>query len=210
MTSDVRRRFDILEKGYLVLLALQVGVMVSRGLRNELGPLLPGFALLAMVTALALPTLRRIADDPHNRPAAPWLLALRGGGLAILTLATVVATFHAILPRASTDVVAQALIPMMWAVIALKGAAVGKLRPGGPLGLRIPWTLQSRQAWDNAHRLLGRILFVGGLLGLAIGFAAPPQVSFVAWLGVVATALALAVAVSWRTWRDDPERQAAR
>jgi uncharacterized membrane protein len=108
------------------------------------------------------------------------------------------------------QITVRAVVVAMWAVIALKGAAAGKFKPGGPLGLRIRWTLSSRLAWDKAHRMLGRVLFWGGLFGLAASFFVPPPVALIQWFAVVALALLLALFESWRTWRSDPQRSSGR
>jgi uncharacterized membrane protein len=94
----------------------------------------------------------------------------------------------------------------MWAIIALKGAGVGKLKPGSAMGLRVPWTLQSRLAWDKAHRALGRVLFWGGLIGLATSLVVHPLISVAMWLGTIGLAVTTALIESWRTWRLDPDR----
>jgi uncharacterized membrane protein len=94
----------------------------------------------------------------------------------------------------------------MWAALALKGAAAGRFKPGGYLGLRVYWTTHSRLAWDRAHRVLGRVLFWGGLVGLAAGFVMPWPASFALFFATVVLAVSLALLESWRTWRDDPDR----
>ena len=78
--------------------------------------------------------------------------------------------------------------------------------PGGYLGLRVYWTTHSRLAWDRAHRVLGRVLFWGGLVGLAASFVMPWPASFALFFATVALAVSLALLESWRTWRDDPDR----
>jgi uncharacterized membrane protein len=95
---------------------------------------------------------------------------------------------------------------LLWVVICLKGAAVGKLKPGGLLGLRVYWTLRSHLAWDRAHRTLGRILFWGGLLGLTASPAVSRPTSVALLALVVATGVTVALAESRQVWRSDPER----
>jgi uncharacterized membrane protein len=104
---------------------------------------------------------------------------------------------------------ARLAVGLMWVAIALKGAAVGKLKPGGPIGLCVYWTTSSRLAWDKGHRMLGRILFLGGLVGLATSLVLPPMASM-AFLGaLIATAVAFALIESWHAWRTDPDRMAS-
>ena len=56
--------------------------------------------------------------------AAFVLLTFQAGGLAA--------------PPAR-DVTITALVAAMWAALALKGAAAGRFKPGGYLGLRVTW-----------------------------------------------------------------------
>jgi len=104
--------------------------------------------------------------------------------------------------------VPQTLFALLWLVIALKGAGIGKLKPGSAMGLRVYWTCRSRLAWDRAHRVLGRILFWGGLVGLATSLVVPPFTSLALWAATVALAVTTALLESWRTWRLDPDRVA--
>jgi uncharacterized membrane protein len=94
----------------------------------------------------------------------------------------------------------------MRSTLALKGAAAGRFKPGGYLGLRVYWTTHSRLAWDRAHRVLGRVLFWGGLVGLATSFVMPWPASIALFFATVTLAVSLALLESWRTWRDDPDR----
>jgi uncharacterized membrane protein len=74
------------------------------------------------------------------------------------------------------------------------------------MGLCVFWTRHSRLAWDRAHRTLGRVLFWGGLLGLAISLIVAPLVSIAMWAGTVVLAVTAALIESRRAWRLDPER----
>jgi uncharacterized membrane protein len=72
--------------------------------------------------------------------------------------------------------------------------------------LRVYWTTHSRLAWERAHRVLGRVLFWGGLVGLAASFVMPWLASIALFVANIALAVALALVESWRTWRNDPDR----
>lgn len=122
---------------------------------------------------------------------------------------TLVVGFYRLVPDAAPppDFVPRALFALLWSIIALKGAGIGKSKPGGPFGLRVSWTLQSRLAWDTAHRMLGRVLFFGGIVGLAASLVAAPLTSAVMWFLTVALAVASALFESRRAWRFDPDRE---
>jgi len=99
------------------------------------------------------------------------------------------------------------LAMLMFVVV---GAFVGKAAPNAFIGVRVYWTLRSRLAWDKANRLLGRIFFFGGLIGvLAMPFVDLDHdiVLVMAWLLIVVVGGGLlAIIESWRVWRTDPER----
>ena len=97
------------------------------------------------------------------------------------------------------------LAMLMFVVV---GAFVGKAAPNAFIGVRVYWTLRSRLAWDKANRLLGRIFFFGGLIGvLAMPFVDLDHdiVLVMAWLLIVVVGGGLlAIIESWRVWRTDP------
>ena len=212
MSETPQREFDILEKAGLVLLALQLAIFAK--MWNDLGfdRATDGFPIFMLVTSLFVAAQRKLMARPPNRGAAGWILASRAGVLLMLTLCTLAIGVNRLVPdllpgaAPAPELVLGGMAALMWAVIALKGAGVGKLKPGAAMGIRVPWTLQSRLAWDRAHRTLGRVLFCGGLIGLATSFVVPPMISFAMWFGTVGIAVAAALIESWRTWRIDPAR----
>jgi uncharacterized membrane protein len=92
------------------------------------------------------------------------------------------------------------------AVVGFVGAVLGKTSPNALIGVRTPWTFQSRLAWDKANRLAGRLFFWGGLAGMLAAPFAPQPIGFQAvHLGVLAIAV-IVVFESWRVWLVDPDR----
>jgi uncharacterized membrane protein len=209
MTAIPMRGFGILEKAGLVVLALQIALFAKMWSDFGFDQATDGFPLVfMMVTSLFIAAQRKLGATPPSRGAARWILASRVAALTMLAFATLVVGFYRLVPDAAppADFVPRALLALMWTVIALKGAGIGKLKPGGPIGLRVPWTLQSRLAWDRAHRVLGRVLFFGGIVGLAASLVAPLLTSAVMWLVTVGLAVTSALLESRRSWRLDPER----
>ena len=101
-------------------------------------------------------------------------------------------------------------LTIAWLMFVIIGAFVGKSAPNAFVGVRVYWTLRSRLAWDKANRLLGRIFFFGGLVGLlAMPFVDLDHdfVFVMAWLLIVTIGGAgVSIIESWRVWRTDPER----
>ncbi len=210
MTDETARDFDFLERAGLILMAFQIAIYASLWMTGGLLRSSDGYFLL--VTALFVANQRKILRSPPNRGAASWVFASRVAVLAVIALGTLVVAAYRIVP----DIVPAAAATvrgfslLLWIVIALKGAGIGKLKPGSAMGIRVPWTTQSRLAWDRAHRTLGRILFWGGLVGLSTSLVVPPLASFAMWGITVALAVTAALVESWRTCRLDPDRSGRR
>lgn len=196
--------FDFLTKAACVLFVFQFGAVGALMLQQ--GDLPNSFLFLMMATGLFVGAQGRLTRNPVNSGARGWLTASRAGALAILAVASLVLVFRDYVRPPMPGIIMQVVVSTIWAVIALKGAAAGKFRPGGPVGLCVPWTMRSRHAWDRAHRALGRVLFWGGLAGLVASFFAPPLVSIAGCLVTIAVAVSFGLFESWRGWRDDPDR----
>lgn len=161
--------------------------------------------MLAATVALAAVN-RRLLTDPQGRHATGYVMVWRYGALALVAVLSALVALRTYAPQAVPDGTPTVIAMLLSAVIALKGALLGKLKPGGVLGLRLPWTCRSRLAWEKAHRLMGRVLFTGGLAGLL----AAPFVSFVAVFVGIAVVILIGVTAgafeSWHVWRNDPDR----
>jgi uncharacterized membrane protein len=209
MTATPHREFDFLEKAGLVLLALQVAIFAQLMLATGFDRASDGYPIFVVSTGLFVVGQRRLVAKPPNRGAAHWIRASRAAVLVLLTLATLAIGFYRLVPEAAPapELVPRGLFALLWIVIALKGAGVGKLRPESGMGLCVSWTRQSRLAWDRGHRTLGRVLFWGGLLGLATSLLiVDPFTSLALWAATVALAVTTALIESWRAWRLDPRR----
>jgi hypothetical protein len=206
MTESRSIPFDFVSKAALAVLAVQLGVFAHMMFVQGRDDPPSGFLILVMCTALFASAQRRRGAGTLNPGAAGWVFASRIALLAMLVIGSLVIGFRSMVPDDVALLVPPALYAFMWAAIALKGAAAGKFTPGGRMGLCVYWTTHSRLAWDRAHRVLGRVLFWGGLAGLAANFVVHPLTSIALWIAVVASAVTLALIESWRTWRMDPDR----
>jgi uncharacterized membrane protein len=206
MSQAAHAGYERLQQAHLVLLAAQASLAVSIVVRAGADQVPGVIATLAAVSVVLLTMNRRIARDGPNRGAARWIVAWRSGVLAVLALSTLLVGLDHYRAPAVPETLRQLPLAALWIVISLKGAAVGKLKPGGILGLRVYWTLRSHLAWDRAHRTLGRILFWGGLIGLTVNPLLPPPASMTLWVAVVVTAVIMALTESRLAWRSDPER----
>jgi uncharacterized membrane protein len=161
--------------------------------------------ILAATIALSAVN-RRLFTDAQGRHASVYVTLWRYGVLTLLGALTVLVAVRAYAPEAMPNGVPTLIAMLVPSVIALKGAALGKLKPNGVIGLRLRSTCQSRLAWEQAHRLLGRILFFGGLIGLCAAPFVPVLVTFVGTGVLVLIGVTAAAFRSRRVWQDDPER----
>ena len=197
---------DALSKAALVLLTFQFGGLAHMMVVQDLDGPPKGYLYIVMLTALFAGTQRQLARAPLARGAVTWFTASRAAVFAVLVGTSLLVVFRGLATPPARDATITAVSAAMWLAVALKGAAAGKFRPGGYLGLRVYWTTHSRLAWERAHRVLGRVLFWGGLVGLAASFVMPWPVSIALFVATIALAVSLALVESWRTWRDDPDR----
>jgi uncharacterized membrane protein len=208
MSEETQRGYGSLVNGGIVLIGLQLAIFAKLCIDTGFDRATDGFPILILCTALLVAELRRLSTRPPNRGAARWLIASRTVALALLAFGTVAVGFFRLVPKMAPapDFVIQASFALMWATISLKGAAMGKLKPGSAMGLCVSWTRQSRLAWDRGHRTLGRVLFWGGLIGLGTSLSVTPLITVALWFGTIFVAVVLALLESWRSWRIDPER----
>jgi uncharacterized membrane protein len=206
MNSTRESPWSLLHFGLLVLLALQAALIAARVLSSGADALL-GAPLGVMAATLVLAASnRRLAADPHIRALTGWLVALRGVVALVLVVATGALIFDRYVSATAPDEFGRGVCALLWLVLTIKGALVGKLKPNGVIGLRVPWTLESRLAWDKAHRTLGRALFWVGLAGLASSLSIPATISMPLIIAAIVSALTLALIEARSAWRSDPER----
>ncbi len=164
---------EFLGKAALVLLTFQFAALAQMMVAHGLAGTPNGYFFIVMVTALFAAAQRRPARNQVPRGAVRWYTASRAALLAVLAVVSLLVVFRSLATPPVRDVTMSLVVATIWAALALKGAAAGRFKPGGYLGLRVYWTTHSRLAWDRAHRVLGRVLFWGGLAGLAVSFVMP-------------------------------------
>jgi uncharacterized membrane protein len=114
------------------------------------------------------------------------LLSIRGVGLNMATLA-------------------PALVGAFFVVL---GGTMGKVRPNWFVGIRTPWTLESKLSWTKTHRLGGWFFMLSGAALIASGLVGEPWAFFAA-LAATAVGVVGLIYYSYRVWRDDPHREPA-
>jgi uncharacterized membrane protein len=195
--------FSLLGQATTVVVLFQMALILSRIFTDNESS--GGMAAILGATLLQFGLTRRLSAEPQGPHATFYVILWRYGALILLSAITIVSAIDTYTPDADMSKIPTLIALLLSAVLALKGAMLGKLKPNGVLGLRLRWTRESRLAWDQAHRLMGRILFFGGLICLV----AAPFVPFATFAGLAVLALvsvASGAIESRRVWRNDPER----
>jgi hypothetical protein len=206
-TDSPSGSFDQLQQATMVLLLFQAVFLLSRLFDD--GPNSAAMTGILAATVAVSAVNRRLSSDSPGRHAAAYITAWRYGVLALLAVLSVVVAFDTYAPDAMPNGVVTLIAMLLPGVIALKGAVLGKLKPNRVFGLRLPWTTRSHLAWEMAHRLMGRILFFGGLVGLIAAPFVPVIATFVGVACVILIGITAGAIESWRVWRVDPERTIA-
>ncbi len=178
------------------------GVADGFGTRVEVALLMGVFALLTATLGLGMGMAARRAPD------AARTRALRAGQLMVVVVITCVAVLlGSVSVTGVVSMADKAPTAGLCLLLLLTGAVLGRVGPNPVAGVRTPWALKSRTAWDRSNRLAGRLFSLIGLAGLIAAPVAPQPLAFQAVIVGTLIAAAASVFESWRVWRTDPERQ---
>lgn len=188
------------------------GTVNRWGTAAELALVMAATTVVAAATALLLARLKR---DPRTaaqaeRAPAPFLIGRLTGLLAPAAAVAAMAALAFGGLRAGEDqtAVVRLAVGGVSLVLFVIGALLGKTAPNAVVGVRTPWSMTSRLAWDKSNRLAGRLLFWIGLAGLIGAAVGPLPATLIAVVAAVLIACVAAVLESWRVWRLDPARTA--
>ncbi|MBU1383514.1 MAG: SdpI family protein [Alphaproteobacteria bacterium] len=170
--------------------------------REAIGPGIAGLGLLTGVLAGGMGLAAGRADTPARARA------LRSAQLLVLlTLLTLTLFAGVAAVTGLTEMGRAGPMAGLSLLFLIVGAFAGRVGPNPFFGVRTPWSLKSRLAWDRSNRLAGRLFFITGLLGLVAAPVAPQPLGYQGLIIAVVVAAFLAVVESWRVWRTDPDRQ---
>jgi uncharacterized membrane protein len=91
------------------------------------------------------------------------------------------------------------------ALFVVVGNLLGKIRPNWFVGIRTPWTLSSKLAWNQTHRAGGWLFIVMGVLMMACAVLRSAWAVGV-MIGVSVLGLAGLLVYSYRVWLRDPDK----
>lgn len=97
---------------------------------------------------------------------------------------------------------------VLGAFVALLGFAMPQIKQNYTIGVRLPWTLESKKAWDASHAFVGRAWISTGLSAAALAAIPESVVQLGAapvglLLGGIALSTLAAVVIAYRTWRAE-------
>lgn len=153
---------------------------------------------VVVVAALGWAARRQDASDQRRR-------GLRMGQAMTVAVFFGIAMLHAGLTLGMGG--GKLPVVILCLILAVIGAALGRVPPNALVGVRTPWSLSSRLAWDRSNRLAGRLFLAVGLIGLAAAMVVDLRASMTLITVSVLAAAAASAFESCRVWRTDPERR---
>jgi uncharacterized membrane protein len=77
------------------------------------------------------------------------------------------------------------------------GNIMGRLEPNPYFGIRVPWTLNSRDVWRKTHRVFGRVWVVSGVVLFVLAWLLPVEIQFFIFLPLILLSSMGAIGYSW-------------
>lgn len=90
-------------------------------------------------------------------------------------------------------------------LIGLLGNFLGKVRPNYLVGVRTPWTLESREVWIKTHRLTGRLMVGASVVMLLACFTVPPAIAFWVNMGLLMLVSIVSILYSFFAYRKQEQ-----
>lgn len=160
-----------------------------------------GFFLLGLV--LPLLDLRMRAYDEETKASIQRAVrAILLAGTALLSCVELSVLAIALNVRVNLFLVVQIGVSLLSLVI---GNLMTKLRPNHFIGIRVPWTLRSREVWMKTHRLAGRLLVAAASGLVFFAFVVPPYFYLpCVFIPVLVLVLIVSVVYAYRISKDYP------
>jgi uncharacterized membrane protein len=177
-----------------------------RGEVNGFGGKVEGLLLLPLI-ALAVYLMMRFLPvlDPGraNYPTFAGAYAVIRVS-ALVVIATVYGIIH--LSLRGHPVRVETVMPLLvGGLFVVLGGVLGKIRPNWFVGVRTPWTLSSKRAWTQTHRVCGFLFVASGLLTMAAALV-DPRLAVGGLVGAAVLTPVVALVYSYRVWKADPDK----
>ncbi len=126
----------------------------------------PGLIAFGLLLALALPYLSpaRFKIDPFRETFHILMLF-------VLMLFGYIHAFTSVAAMNPGERLGNWLVVGIFVFLSLIGNLLGRVKPNFYVGIRTPWTLADEEVWRRTHRLGGKLMFWGGLVGAILAAA---------------------------------------
>ncbi len=160
----------------------------------------PTIAALMYIAMIALPWI-----DPRRANYAKFSTAYDTIRVSVIALSAAVYGVTQ-LSIHGFNVSVGVIVPLSAGVAMIAiGNVMPKLRPNWFVGIKTPWTLSSKTAWDRTHRLGGWLFVAAGLL-MMLGVLLPPPWN-AAWDFAICVSLVLSLFIfSYVAWRNASDK----
>lgn len=161
--------------------------------------LLAGLPLLTYLIRVVVPRLdpkSKLHAASENYQKLMMSLAI---GLSAISSVLLYATYHQRLP---THVLELAICLLL----VLMGNYLTTLKPNYFIGVRTPWTLESESVWAKTHRLVGRLLFGGGLLAMGAVLFVPSEIGLWVIVGLAVGVALVGYLYSYMAYRRESRK----
>ncbi|MDQ3097714.1 MAG: SdpI family protein [Chloroflexota bacterium] len=163
----------------------------------------PAVTLILYLVLRLLPRL-----DPARENYASFAGAYATLRLALVVMLALV-DLAVLLPLVGVPIdQAAAIRLLLGGLLVAFGSVMGKIRPNWFVGIRTPWTLDSKESWVRTHRVGGWVFLLGGLTFIA-SLPLPTTLGLMLSFGVMAIGMVWIVVYSFLIWRRDPVRYPA-
>lgn len=108
-----------------------------------------------------------VSRDPKNENIQPWIqktvFSIMPVLSAVILLLTVFGSFPSVLQANYVNLI-------LGIIFIILGIMLGKVQSNYTVGIRIPWTLHSKQNWNMTHKFGEKIYIVGGTIIIIASF----------------------------------------
>ncbi|WP_329383049.1 SdpI family protein [Anaerofustis sp. HA2171] len=124
-----------------------------------------------------------INNDPKRKNASKVIFTLSKWIIPILTiLFCFISILSALYENINTSTFVLALMGLVFIII---GNYLPKCKQNYTMGVKLPWTLNSKVNWNKTHRLSGFIWVIAGIIQIASAFFRLPQAIFLTSVAVM-------------------------
>ncbi len=97
------------------------------------------------------------------------------------------------------------IVLIIGALFMLLGNYFKTIQPNYFIGIRTPWTLESKEVWRTTHNLAGKLWFVGGLVIIILSLMLDKKLNFIIFLSITAIISIVPVVYSYILYKKNED-----